>query len=93
MRKEYAAEVICLFGKNGKIRPLKFRIIGQRQVYRILSYTEKYRHLEYRQAFMTEFQMSSEIAYDCRIDDEGWDRVVQLRYDIGEMRWTVKLNS
>lgn len=83
--------MICQFAKSGKILPLKFRIAdGDRRVFKILSYTEKYRHLEYRQEFMAEFQIVSEIEYDCRIDDQGWERSVRLRYYIGEMRWTVR---
>ena len=92
MEKEFAAEVICKFHKSGKIIPIKFRILDKTgREFKILSYTECYRHLEYRQGYMSDYQLHSQIDYACRIMDAGRERTAMLRYYIGEMYWTVKL--
>lgn len=91
MKKEYPAEVICQFTRNGKILPIKFRVEdeGYRE-FKILSYQEKYRHLEYRQGFMTDYQVVSEIDYECRVCMGEENRYVSLRFYMRELRWTVK---
>ena len=100
MKKEYPADVICQFTHSGKILPIRFRIRedgGQETAayheFNILSYQEKYRHLEYRQGFMTDYQIISEIEYCCRICDDGREKNVYLKYYIAEMRWTVQENG
>lgn len=97
MKKEYPADVICQFTHSGKIRPIRFRIREDRRqedsgyrMFNILSYQEKYRHLEYRQGFMTDYQMVSQIEYRCRICDDGGEKNVYLKYYIAEMRWTAQ---
>jgi len=80
MEKEFAAEVICKFHKSGKIIPIRFRI-GDKNAreFRILSYMERYRHLEYRQGYLSDYEMISQIDYTCRIMDGGQERVALLR--------------
>lgn len=93
MEKEYPADIICRFTTEGKIIPVKFRIKeGDAYLeFKILSYNEKFRHMEYRQGFMTEYQIVSEIEYCCRVRVDETEKTVRLKYYIGEMRWTVKV--
>jgi len=51
---------------------------------------ERYRHLEYRQGYLSDYEMISQIDYTCRIMDGGQERVALLRYHMGKMHWTVK---
>lgn len=88
--------MICQFTQSGKILPIRFRVRadGGREdsaycEFSILSYREKYRHLEYRQGFMTDYRIISEIEYCCKICDSGREKNVCLKYYIAEMRWTV----
>lgn len=94
MRKEYAADIICQFNAEGKIIPLKVRIYqDEQQEFKILSYKEKYRHLEYRQGFMKDYQLASQIQYSCKVNAKGVEKEVCLRYYVGEMCWTASFEN
>ncbi len=91
MKKEYPVDVICQFTAEGKMIPIKFRIKEEEyKEFRIISYNEKYRHLEYRQGFLTDYQIVSEIDYTCRVwedEEREIEKEVCLRYCMREMRW------
>lgn len=92
MEKQYPVDVICQFTKDGKIMPLKFRVRdGGYREYKIISYKERFKHLEYRQEFMMDYQLVSEIDYTCKVMEDEEEREIYLRYYIQDMKWVVEL--
>ena len=87
---EESVEVICQFGRDGSIIPLRIRIEedGEYHTYTIRSY----RDMSYRGAYTTSggvFVSNKTLFFECNIDVLGRTRLIQLYYETDNRRWKI----
>lgn len=84
-------DVICQHCKNGKIIPMRIRLVdedGERQTYTIKSYRDLtyYGDSSKNDLLVTPYHIRS---FSCKILVWGTEKDIQLSYNTNEQRWRV----
>lgn len=93
MEKMRPVSVICRFGEQGSIVPLKIKIEDEEQTahtYTIKSYKEPSIYLEHREGYLGRpYQTQNILEFVCKIVVFDQEKIIKLRYYVPDMRWMI----
>lgn len=86
-------EVICQFTPDGKIIPIKFKMMDKEKIYQeysIRSYRNPSIYNKKQDGYFDRpFSTSNILDFDCKIEVFGVEKVVRLRYFVNKMEWKI----
>lgn len=84
--------VICQFGEQGRMIPIKIKVEDEEQVntYKIQSYKEPSIYQENHEGYLGRpYQTKNILEFVCKIVVFDREKIVKLRYHVPDMRWTM----
>lgn len=86
-------EVICQFTPDGKIIPIKFKMMDAEKTFQVFS-IKSYRYpsiytKEHDSYYGRPFHTRNILDFDCKIEVFGAEKVIRLRYFVNKMEWKI----